>query len=454
MSNTPADRESKLSRSEVVSYGLGDMSASLAWNAVAAFALYFYTDIALLPAAAIGTLFFVSRIADAVFDLGIGAIVDRTRTRWGKARPYLLFAAVPFGLFTVLTFLTPDASESARFYYATLTYFILGLLLSVVNIPYSALLPMMSRNLSDRVDLSVARAVGTSLGVIAATAVFLPGVRYFGRGDEQRGFLIMALIISVLSTLMLLTTFANCRERYADETPPPTGILADVGMMFRNQAWLSVSGFALLNFVRFGGILALTPFFAINVLGHAWMISVLLPTLSGTMLVGAFIARPILRRFGMKRTDTVALMLSILLYLVLPFAEGAPWPFIGLYVLAGLVTSITMTSIYAMASESVDYHELIFGIRQEGLLASGVAFSIKVGMAFGSAAIAYALALGGYDPADVTDEARSMMSWLYYGLPIVVYVLQIICVQYYPVDGVRDDMKATIDARKPGVAPS
>lgn len=437
---------SRLSRREVISYGIGDISSSLSWNSASAFALYFYTDVALLPIAALGTLFFVTRIIDAFFDIGIGLGVDRTRSRWGRARPYLLFGALPTGIFTALVFYSPDWSESGKFIYACVTYFILGLLVSVTNIPYSALLPMMSDRLRDRVDLSVARSVATSIGVIVVTALFMPSVAFFGEGDQQRGFLITSVIVGALSTLMLWVTFSQCQERVHLPVEEGGSVARDVKQMFFNQAWLAVSGFATLNFVRFGAILALTPYFAINVLGQPWMISVLLPTLSGTMLVGAFIARPILNRFGMRATDTVCLIIAAILYVILPAFEDNPWGFISVYVLASLVVSITMTSIYAMASESVDFHQWRFGGRKEGLLASGIAFSIKVGMALGGAGVAFVLALANYDPQQISEQAQQAMSWLYYGVPLLIFALQIVCVQFYPVDGIRNEMKRAISS--------
>jgi GPH family glycoside/pentoside/hexuronide:cation symporter len=436
-------KASPLTRFETVSYGLGDLAGSLAWNAAAAFALYFYTDVALLPAAAIGTLFFATRIFDAVFDIAIGVAVDRTRTRWGRARPYILFGALPFGLLTVLTFVTPESSE-IRLAYAAGTYFLLGLLLSLTNIPYSALLPMMARDLKDKLDLSAARSVGTSLGVIIVTALFMPAVNYFGAGDQRQGFFITALIIGTVATVLLLATYLNCEERYTQRDEIPGSIRTSIGQMFRNQAWTSVSAFAVLNFVRFGAILSLTPFFAIHVLKQPWMISVLLPTLSGTLLVGAFLAPPILHRFGMRRGNTVALAFAALLYLVLPFFEASPWGFITIYVAASLLLSITMTAIFAMASDSVDFHHWRFGVRHEGLLAAGVSFAIKVGMAVGAAAVAYALAFGGYSPENVTPQAKQVMAWLYYGVPLGIFALQIICMQFYPVDRVREQMRAAL----------
>ncbi|MBR9791487.1 MAG: MFS transporter [Gammaproteobacteria bacterium] len=431
MSNQTA-LKSCLSRREVLAYGFGDVSASLVWNAVSAFALLFYTDVALLPAAAIGTLFFISRIIDAGFDVGIGLAVDRTRTRWGRARPYLLFGAMPFGLFGLLTFYVPDLTTDGRFYYALFTYFILGLLLSVVTIPYSAMLPMMSQYPKDRIDLSAARSVATSLGVIVVTALFMPGVAYFGEGDQQRGFFIMGAIVSVVATAMLLYCFWQCQERVVITNTVPVNLRTDIVQMFRNRAWNVASGFALLNFIRFGALLSLTPYFAINVLKQPWMISVLLPTLSGTLLIGAFLARPVLTRLGLIKADTLALIAGFLCYAVLPFCEQSPWLFITLYVLSSLFISITMTSIYAMASEAVDFHQHYFGVRQEGLLAAGVSLAIKIGMAFGTAGVAYALAIADYDPTAVGESAISMMAWIYYGLPLAVFALQAGLIRYYP----------------------
>lgn len=425
---------SRLPRREVIAYGAGDISASLVWNAVSAFALLFYTDVAMLPAAAIGTLFFVSRIIDAGVDVGIGLAVDRTHSRWGRARPYLLFGAVPFGIFGVLTFYVPDLGTDGRFYYALFTYFILGLLLSVVTIPYSAMLPMMSDKSADRIDLSAARSVATSVGVIVVTALFMPGVAYFGQGDQERGFFIMGTLTAIAATVLLLYCFAQCKERVSVEatTAVPVNLRTDIFQMFRNRAWNVASGFALLNFIRFGALLSITPYFCINVLQSPWMISVLLPTLSGTLLVGAFLARPLLNHFGLVKTNIGALIVGFTFYAALMFCQDTPWLFITLYVLSSLAISITMTSIYAMASQAVDFHALWFGTRQEGLLAAGVSLAIKVGMAFGTAGVAYALAIGGYEAKAVSESAISIISWVYYLLPLCIFAIQIVLIRYYP----------------------
>jgi GPH family glycoside/pentoside/hexuronide:cation symporter len=335
-------------------------------------------------------------------------------------------------LIFVLTFYVPDVSERWRLIYAYATFFSLGLIYSFVNIAYSALLPMMTTNLNEKLKLGSARSVGTSLGVILVTALFMPAVQYFGKGDEKLGFFITASILAVLCMALLFITYANCKERYAVQAENQRPVTQSLKFLVNNSAWLAVSGFATLNFVRFGAVLALTPYFAIHVLQAPWMISILLPALSGTLLFGAFIAPPLLRKFGLKKGNFLALVVSVLFYLILPLVQQYQWLFIACYLVVSLVLSLTMISIFTMASEAVDYHEQQFGVRDEGLLSAGVGFAIKVGMALGSAAVAYGLAYGGYQAGAVTDTAKAVMTYMYFGLPVVVFVLQLFCLRYYP----------------------
>lgn len=432
MQSTNPTPSTQLSKKEVISYGLGDLGGGLAWNAIGAFALYFYTDVALLSAALIGTMLLVTRVLDAILDIAVGLLIDRTNSRWGKARPYMLFGATPMALIFILTFYVPNVSEQSRLIYAYITFFSLGLVYSFVNIAYSALLPMMTTNLNEKLKLGSARSVGTSLGVILVTALFMPVVQFFGDGDEKRGFFITAIILALICMTMLLVTFVNCKERYAVQSENNRPVLLSLKYLVNNRAWLAVSGFATLNFIRFGAVLALTPYFAIHVLQAPWMISILLPALSGTLLFGAFIAPPILRSLGLRKGNTLALSASVLLYLLLPLVQENQALFIACYLAVSLVLSITMISIFTMASEAVDFHEQKFGLRDEGLLSAGVGFAIKVGMAVGSAAIAYGLAYGGYQAGAVTDSARAVMTNMYYGLPIIVFALQLVCLKYYP----------------------
>lgn len=425
-------RGAKLSFIERISYGFGDFGYSLPYNAVGAFLLYYYTVVAKMPAAAVGTIFLTARLFDAAVDMGVGVLVDKTRTRWGQARPYILFTAVPYSLVFIMIFMVPDWGEYGKLVWAFVSFNLLGILMSFGSIPYTALLPMMTPDTGERLKLSSMRSIGTSISVIMGTAATMPLVSLFGGGDEQKGFLCVALLFAALSLIALLSLFRNCHERHERAEAPDFPILPAVRDMLRNRAWLVAFVFTLLYFVRFGAMISVTAFFAIDVLRKPWMISFMLPAISGMLLLSAFIAPPILSRTGIRAGCVGALLVSIGLFALLPWLEAAPFAFLAVYFTASITTSLTITAIFTMIAEAVDFHEELFGVRYEGLLSAGVSLATKIGMAVGSAAIAYCLALASYSPDAVSEEARSVIRWSYYGWPILLLTLQLICILFWP----------------------
>jgi GPH family glycoside/pentoside/hexuronide:cation symporter len=438
----PADR---LRTWEKLSYGVGDFACGLSWNVVGAFLLYFYTNVALLPAAAVGTLFLLSRLFDAGVDLGVGLMVDRTRTRWGRTRPYFLFTAVPFCILLVLTFTTIEGSTGAKLAYAYVTFSLLGILYSFLAVPFSALMPMMTRNHDSRMQLGSARAIGTSVSVILATAATMPLVGMLGGGDERLGFALVAAIFAVLTLAALLNLFASCRERHHDEAPQGEAVWPQIGMMLRNRAWLVAFLFCTLNFVRFGCVLSVTAFFAIEVMKAPWMIGILLPAVSGTLLLSAFVAPAIFKRTGIRKGCISALIAAIALHVVLSMVEAQHGLFLAVFLIAAILISLTMTAIFTMAADAVDYHEWIFGLRNEGLLSSGISLSTKIGMAIGTALIAYVLGITGYDPKAVSDGARAAIRWSYYGWPIGIMLAQLLVIAFWPMDGQHEQIRREIE---------
>ncbi|WP_194238297.1 MFS transporter [Streptomyces spongiae] len=441
-----AEAAPRLGWREKFGYGAGDLASNLSWNLVGGFLLYYYTDVARIPVAALGTLFLVARLLDAVIDPAIGVLVDRTKSRWGKARPYLVFASLPFGVVGVLTFMVPDVGDSGKLVYAFVTYLTLGLLFSMVNVPYSALLPMMTRDSDERMQMGGLRAIGSSVGSIIVTATTTPFVAWLGAGSEQRGWTLATAIFSVLSVGFFAFTFLSCKERYALPAESKSiGLPAALRALWENRPWKVVFVYGVLNFVRLSLMLGVTVYFALTVLRAPWAISVLLPLVSGTMIVGGLLAAPYYRRFGKRRGNLQALAVGFVAWAAMYPAEGAFPVFLTFYVIATLAIAVSMVSMFTMVADTVEYQQWRFGTRFEGLLSSGISFATKVGSAIGSAAVAYGLAMAGYRPGEESADAATAIRMMFYGLPLLLLAAQAVAMAFWDLDGRHEGMRADID---------
>ena len=440
---TPA----RLGLVERLSYGFGDMGFSLPYNMASGFLLVYYINVVRLPAAAVGTIFLVARLMDAVIDMLVGVAVDRTRSRWGRTRPYFLFSALPYALLSVAVFAVPDWGQTAQLVYAFVTFKALGILMSVGSIPYTALMPMMTSNTGERLKLGGMRSIGTSISVVLGTAAVQPILSHFGGQNAPGGYLAAASLFAVIGLTAIAALFRNCRERVVDQAPARFALWPEIGRMLRNRAWLVAFGFCLIYFIRFGGMMSVTVYFAIDVLRQPWMISIMLPAVAGMLLLSAFVAPPILARTGIRKGCTVALGIAATLFALLPLCEGRPPLFLAIYVAACLANSITITAAFTMIAQTIDYHEWRFATRKEGLLSAGVSLATKVGMALGTAGVAFVLAASGYAPEAVTEASREAIRWTYYGGVVALLLMQIGVVLFWPMDGLASRIRSDIAAR-------
>lgn len=447
MASQPAAKNLRMT--EKLSYGFGDMGFSLPYNMASGFLLLYYVNVVKLPAAAVGTIFLVARLLDAVIDMLVGIAVDRTHSRWGRTRPYFLFSSLPYALCAVAVFAVPESwGQTAQLIYAFLTFKALGILMSIGSIPYTALMPMMTDDQNERLKLGGWRSVGTATSVVLGTAAVQPILAAFGGESQPHGYRVAATIFAVIGLISILALYRNCRERIGTGLPERFAIWPEIGLMVRNRAWVVSFLSCLIYFVRFGGMMAITAYVAIDVLRAPWMIGVMLPAVAGMLLLSAFFAPPILRQTGIRKGVVSVLTLAALLFAMLPLAEGNRALFIALYVGACLANSITITAAFTMIAETVDYHEWIHGTRREGLLSAGISLATKVGMAIGTAGVAFVLAAGGYVPDAVTDQARDAIRWSYYGGVVALLLLQVVVMLFWPVDGQHDRMRTDITARR------
>lgn len=425
-------QHSKLRLTERLSYGFGDMGTSLAYNMASGFLLFYYTNVVGLPAASVGTVFLLARLMDAVIDVLVGIAVDKTRSRWGRTRIYFLYTAIPYAIASVAVFSVPAWSQGWQLAYAFVTFKALGIFMSLQAIPYSALMPMMTLDRDERLRLSGLRSVGTSVSVVLGTAAVMPLVGALGAADQQRGFTLVAALFALIGLGCTLALFRNCQERHEDGASPGFAIGSAIREMLRNRAWLVMFASCLLYFARFGMMMAATAYFAIDVMGQPWMISVMLPAVAGMLLLSAFIAPAILSRTGLRNGTIMALLTAAVLFAALPFAQANAGVFLAIYITGCLATSLTITAAFAMIAETVDYHEARFGARREGLLSAGISLSTKLGMALGTAGFAYILGAFDYAPGHVTPAAREAIRWTYSGGAVVLLLAQALVMLLWP----------------------
>lgn len=419
----------RLSTKEIYGYALGELGANMSWNMCSGFILFYYSNVALLPVAAVGTLLLLTRVFDALIDPLIGIAVDRTRTRAGRARPWVLAGIIPFGIVTCLTFHVPDWSVSAKLIYAYVTFTLAGICYSAVYIPYNALLPLMTSDAGDKMRIGGLRAMAASGGSIIVYGGMIPLVTLFGQGNQQSGFTSASLLMVAGTIVSLLVTYWVCRERPQPmERDNGEALVFSLRTMMRNRIWLIVAGFALAMFIRLGSLVSVTAYYANDVLGSGWAIGPLLSSLSVSLLIGGAVSKPYIGWLGKRRGNIIALIASILLTIASSFARQNVWEFGVLYGLGNITLGLQSATIFVLIADAVDEQEALCGSRTEGLLTSSISFAMKVGMAIGGSVIAFGLALASYDPLAVSEPARLSISALYFGCPVAFALLQILLI--------------------------
>lgn len=427
----------KLGMLEKVSYGFGDLASNFVWGMTTSYLLFFYTDVFGISAAVVGTLFLITRIWDAVNDPIMGIIVDKTNSKHGKARPYILYLAVPFAFLSVLTFITPDFSNTGKIIYAYVTYFLLGMIYTGINLPYGALLPLMTRDSIEKSKLGSFRMMGLAAGSIAVSALTLPLVDLLGNGNQQLGFPITMALYSVVGVVLFMFTFKFCKERFTepvDKNNPIVFRKAAVNM-FKNQPWLMVAVNSLIYFLRIGLFFGVLIYYVTYVLEQPQMVPLYLTLANVANFVGGAIAPFILKRLGNRNGSIILLTLCVPLFIAMLLLENGSFTvFTTVFFIAFTFIGVNGAANFALLADSIDYQEWKYGQRTDGLLYSAYSFATKFGIAIGSAAVAYALAWAGYNPDAITASAQDMIRVIMYAGLIVLTIAQIIALFFYKLD--------------------
>ncbi|RJP73168.1 MAG: MFS transporter [Ignavibacteriales bacterium] len=414
----------KVTVREKVSYAFGDFASSMFWKLFSMFLLFFYTDVFGLAAAAVGTMFLVTRIWDAFVDLGIGAMADRTNTRWGKFRPYLLFGALPFGIVGIITFVTPDLSPNGKLIYAYVTYTIMMMVYSLVNVPYASLLGVMTNNSDERTSLASYRFIGAFSGGLFVTASANYLVEYFGKsGNVATGYQWTVAVYAILAAIFFVLTFAGTKERLKPAVEKKSSLKEDFKDIGKNSPWFIMLGAAIavliFNSLRDGSILYYFKYYikdqTVNIFGtdynfsQASMASAYMSIWLGTNILGVLIAKPLAHKIGKKNAFLLSVISSTILSFIIFFLQPHQVILIFLMnILIGISAGIVLPLLWSMYADVADYSEWKTGRRATGLIFSSSSMSQKFGWTLGGALSGWLLSAYGFQ-ANMEQSETALM---------------------------------------------
>lgn len=440
----------KVTLKEKVGYGLGDAASSMFWKLFGMYLMFFYTDIFGIEAAVVGTMFLVTRIWDSLFDPIVGVVSDRTESKWGKFRPYLLWVAVPFGVLGVLTFTTPDFSPTGKIVYAYITYSLMMMVYSLINVPYASLLGVMSSDPKERTALSSYRMIFAFLGSILALILIEPLVKLFGGSGEGAnltfGWSMTAIVFAVIAVIFFLCTFSWTKERIRPIKETGNSLKEDVNDLLVNKPWwiLLGAGIAALifNSIRDGAAVYYFKYYAIapdtfdlGIIGSALSLTTIYLVLGqGANILGILFVTPVSNRIGKKKTYLFAMLFATVFSIAFYFVgKDNILLMLILQVLISACAGSIFPLLWSMYADIADYSEWKTGRRATGLIFSSSSMSQKFGWSIGGALTGWLLAYFGFQAnVEQTVEAQDGIRMMLSFLPAIGTVLSVVFISLYP----------------------
>lgn len=444
----------KISFFEKVAFGLGDMASNLFYQTFTLFLLYFYTDVFGISAAAAGTMFLVVRILDTLYDPLVGIMADRTKSKFGKFRPWILYTVIPFGVIGFLTFYTPELATSAKLVYAYITYTAMMFIYSTINVPYGALMAVMTPNSLERTSLSAFRSVFAFGGGVIVQSLTLKMVHYFGllkpyadgSVNQQFGFATAMGIYSILAVIMFLTTFFLCKERVKPIHEENNPFKSDIKDLLKNKPWLILTLVGIMTClyvaVRNGSIIYYFKYYASST-GEAMLFGKLISTdalvslfmVIGTAfsILGTILLKPTARLIGKKNVYILSMALgSIFSMSYFFFSKDQITMMFVMQALSNLVVGPAMAMMWSMYADTADYSEYKTGRRATGLIYSSANFAQKLGWSVGGALGGYLLSYFGFIAnTTASPETEKGIRILFSFMPAIWSIVAVVALFYY-----------------------
>ena len=439
----------KITLKEKIGYGFGDAASSMFWKIFGMYSLFFYTDVLGITAAAAGTMFLVARLWDSFFDVFVGIISDRTKSRYGKYRPYLLWFAIPFAVMGAITFFAPDFGQTGKLIYAYVTYSLMMIVYSMINVPYASLLGAISSDPTERNSLSSYRMSFAFIGSFVTFMLLQPMIDFFSKtfghqsvlqaaksaessiSTSPAGWVMGVGAIGMICVILFLLCFSWTKERVTQiESEKNVSVKKDLKELFQNAPWwiLVATGLAALLFNAVRDSVAIYFFrdyvqSNYKMAGTGWdMTTIYFLVGQAANLIGVMAAPSISRKYGKKRTYMIAMLIAGVLSTGFYFIPNSiTWILIFQFMIS-IFAGYVLPLLWSMFADIVDHQELLTGRRATGLIFSSSSMSQKLGWALGSAMSGWILAVFHYMPNVVQQSQETI-----FGEHIMISLMPAIC---------------------------
>lgn len=441
----------KLSIKEKLGYGVGDTASHFVWDMVGFWILIFYTDTFGISAAVAGTIMLIARVWDMISDPIMGIIADRTNTRWGKFRPYLLWMALPYSILAVMTFSTPDLGQTGKIIYAGATYLLLMTVFTAINLPYSSLGAVMSSDSNERAGLNSYRFVFAFAGQLIVTGTALYLAKYFGGGDNAKGYQYTLILFSVISFILFMITFSATKERVSPPPKQKSNLKKDIKDLFNNRPWVILFFVGIISFVMFAlQNLSIAYYFKYYV-GSEEQVQIFNIVGTIALIAGIPLSKPLARRFGNKNVFMASTFISGLFFVLLYLPNNDDViAFYVLNILAKITYAPAVPLLWTMLADTADYSEWKTGRRATGLVFSAATFAQKAGWGLGGALAGWLLAMYQFIPnVDQSAEAITGIKLMISVFPGVLYIMCGFILFFYTINRETNlEMQKELESRR------
>ena len=455
----------KLSFKEKAGYGFGDLASVLFWQTISAYLLYFYTDVYGITAIAAGSLILISRIWDGIFDPMMGVIADRTNTRWGKFRPYLIWGSIPLAILGVLTFTTPNFDYTGKLIYAWITFILFMMAYTAINIPYSSLLGVITPDPIERTSVSSYKYVFAYLSGTIVSFLALPMTKYFGKGKEAAGWQMTMVIFGIAAIFFFFIAFISTKERVKPPASQKTSVKQDIKDLTDNKPWLVLLFATLLMILFVATRISVTAHYFKYYVGNqqfnlfgthfTWGFIELTSAFNGIgqwlAIIGVICTKWIANALGKKKAFILLFIIANVSTALFFFLK--PEQVILMFVLQilGSFTGGPLTPlIWAMYADTADYSEWKNGRRATGLVFSASTMSQKFGWALGTALAGLLLTIFGFE-ANIAQSiaVKNGLRFLMSLIPAAMGVIAIIIILFYKLDEkTMEKVETDLEARR------